>query len=205
MSYDNALLKKGLQLEIITVIWMIIETILAVGGGILAGSALLTAFGIDSLIELFSGSILLWRLWVEIKHGDIKKTEQAEHRATWFVAISLALLCLYVLSTSIYGLLVQSKPENSLVGIGVSLAAIIVMPFLAYQKRKIATIIKSEALEGDAVNSITCAYMAGTVLIGLLLNALFHWWWAEYITALVFLFWLGRETKEAFEEAMKRK
>ena len=75
------------------------------------------------------------------------------------------------------------------------------MPYLAITKRRIAKQIKSEALAGDAINSITCAYMAGTVLVGLGLNILFGWWWIEYVAALLFLFWLVRETWEAFEEA----
>ncbi len=75
------------------------------------------------------------------------------------------------------------------------------MPYLAARKRFVATRIQSDALAGDAVNSITCAYMAGTVLLGLVLNAAFGWWWAEDLAALLFLVWLVRETVEAFEEA----
>jgi divalent metal cation (Fe/Co/Zn/Cd) transporter len=75
------------------------------------------------------------------------------------------------------------------------------MPYLTVTKRRIAARIQSEALKGDAASSLTCAYMAGTVLFGLLLNAFLHWWWAEHIAALVFLFWLVRETREVLEEA----
>jgi divalent metal cation (Fe/Co/Zn/Cd) transporter len=75
---------------------------------------------------------------------------------------------------------------------------------IAISKRRISNQIHSDALAGDAVSSITCAYMAGTVLIGLLLNFLLGWWWIEDIAALVFLIWLGRETREAFEEAHSR-
>ena len=75
------------------------------------------------------------------------------------------------------------------------------MPWLAVVKRRIAGHIQSEALAGDAVSSITCAYMAGTVLVGLVFNALFGWWWVENVAALLFLVWLLRETWEAFEEA----
>jgi len=193
--------QKGVFLELFTVVWMVIEAILAIYAGIVAKSALLAAFGIDSVIELISGGILLWRLLVEIKHGDGEIVERAENIAAWVVATTLALLCLYVLFTSVYGLLTHSQPESSLLGMGVSTAAIIVMPLLAYGKKKVAKKVKSDALKGDIANTITCAYMAGTVLIGLLLNALFHWWWAESIAALVFLYWLFGEAKEAFEEA----
>jgi divalent metal cation (Fe/Co/Zn/Cd) transporter len=194
-------LRTGVRLEILTVIWMVLEAAIALGAGIVARSFLLTAFGVDSVIELVSGSILIWRLSLESLGGDVERVEDAEHRATWFVAVTLSLLCLYVLATSIYGLASQSKPDSSLVGILISLGAVIVMPYLGISKRRIASHIQSDALRGDAAESFTCGYMAATVLVGLALNALFHWWWAEDMAALVFLFWLAGETREALEEA----
>ena len=192
---------SGIRIEVISIIWMIIEMAVSIGAGIAAGSILLTAFGIDSLIELVSGGILLWRLRVESLGGDVDRIERAEHRAAWIVAITLGLLCVYVLVSAVYGLIIHSKPENTLLGIGISAAAVVIMPYLAGIKRRVSSRIHSDALAGDAVNSITCAAMAGTVLIGLALNALFGWWWIEYVAALLFLVWLARETWEAFEGA----
>ena len=197
--------RRGIRVEVFTVMWMVIEAVVSIGAGLLAGSFLLTAFGLDSVIELVSGAILLWRLVAEAREGDTARVERAEHLATWIVAILLTLLCLYVFITSLYGLLTRSKPESSHIGILISLAAVIVMPWLGITKRRIAKQIDSGALRGDAASSLTCAYMAATVLIGLVLNALFHWWWAEYVAAFVFLFWLVRETLEAFEEAREGK
>jgi len=194
-------IRQGLKVELITIIWMVIEMAVSVAAGIAAGSALLTAFGVDSLIELVSGSILLWRLSVENRSGDLEKVEQAERVASRVVAISLSLLCAYVLISSVYGLITRSKPESSIVGMGVSGAALLIMPYLAFTKRRISKRIHSPALAGDAVNSITCAAMAATVLVGLALNSLFGLWWAEYVAALVFLIWLIQETREAFEES----
>jgi divalent metal cation (Fe/Co/Zn/Cd) transporter len=193
--------RSGVRIEVFTVIWMVIEAVVSIGAGIIAGSALLTAFGLDSVIELVSGAILLRRLLIEAGEGDTERVERAEHRAAWIVAVSLALLCFYVLGTALYGLVTHSMPESSPVGIGISIAAVIVMPWLAITKRRIAKRIESGALRGDAASSLTCGYMAATVLVGLALNALFHWWWAEDIAALVFLLWLVQETREALEEA----
>ena len=193
-------IRLGIQVEVISIIWMVIEMAVSIGVGIAAGSILLTAFGIDSLIELVSGGILLWRLRVESQGGDEDQVEQAEHRAKWIVAVALGILCIYVSISAIYGLIVHSIPESTLLGIGISTAAVLIMPYLAGVKRRISISIHSEALAGDAIESITCAYMAGTVLIGLVLNALFGWWWVEYIAALLLLVWLGRETWEAVEE-----
>jgi len=194
-------IRIGVRIEIITIIWMVIEMAVSIGAGIAARSVLLTAFGLDSLIELVSGSILLWRLSVESQGGDLKSVERAERRATWIVAVTLGLLCVYVLISSVYGLLTHAKPESSIFGIGVSAAALVIMPYLAVTKRRISKRIESAALAADATNSITCATMAGTVLAGLVLNTLFGLWWAEFIAALVFLVWLVRETWEVFEEA----
>jgi divalent metal cation (Fe/Co/Zn/Cd) transporter len=194
-------IRSGVKIEVVTVIWMTIEMAVSIAVGIAAGSILLTAFGIDSLIELISGGVLLWRLLIESRGMDVEQIEQAEHRAVWVVAIALPLLCAYVLISAVYGLIVHAKPESSMLGIGVSAAAVIFMPYLALVKRRVSSRIQSEALAGDAVESITCAYMAGTVLAGLVFNALLGWWWIENIAALVFLVWLLRETWEAFEEA----
>ncbi len=194
-------IRAGLRLEIATVIWMVVESAVALGAGIVAGSILLTAFGIDSVIELLSGSVLLWRFSVEALGGDVERVEQVENRATWVVAVTLMLLCIYVLVSSLFGLATQSKPDGSLVGIVISVAAVIVMPWLGISKRRLADRIDSDALRVDAAENFTCGYMAATVLVGLALNAAFHWWWAEDIAALVFLFWLVVEAREAFDEA----
>ena len=194
-------IKLGVRIEVITAIWMVIEMAVSIGAGIAARSVLLTAFGLDSLIELVSGSILLWRLSVESQGRDLISVEQAERRATRVVAVTLGLLCAYVLISSIYGLFTHAKPESSVLGMGVSAAALLIMPALAVAKRRLAKRINSAALAGDATNSITCAYMAATVLLGLVLNSLFGLWWIEYAAALGFLIWLVLETREAFEEA----
>jgi divalent metal cation (Fe/Co/Zn/Cd) transporter len=193
--------RAGVRIEIFTVIWMVVEAAVSIVAGILASSALLTAFGLDSVIELISGAILLWRLLVEARGEDAEHIEQAERRAAWVVSVALALLCLYVLATAILGLVLRSRPEGSPLGIAISAAAVLVMPWLWFTKRRIATRISSGALRGDAASSLTCGYMAGAVLVGVLLNALFHWWWAEDVAALVFLFFLVAETREALEEA----
>lgn len=199
------LVRTGVRIEIFTVLWMVVEATVSIGAGVLAHSALLTAFGIDSVVELVSGTILLWRLFVEARGETMERVERAEHQAAWVVAIALVLLCLYVLVTAVYGLLTRSHPDSSLIGIVISIAAVIVMPGLGIAKRRLATRLDSAALRGDADSSFTCGFMAAAVLVGVGLNALFHWWWAEDIAALVFLFWLLGETREALEEAREGK
>lgn len=194
-------LRSGVRLELFTVAWMAVEAGVAIAAGVAAASLILTAFGLDSLIELVSGAVVLWRLRTEMAGGDPEGIEPIEHRATQIVAVTLALLCLYVAAGSLYGLASQARPHATILGIGVSLAATLVMPYLGLRKRDVGSRLQSEALRGDAAESFTCGYMAATVVVGLILTGLFGWWWAQYAAALPFLFWLLRETWEAFEEA----
>ncbi|HEY3344927.1 MAG TPA: cation transporter [Anaerolineaceae bacterium] len=198
---SSAAVRQGIRLEIVTIVYMTFEALFSLGAAVLAHSALLAAFGVDSLIELLSGGILLWRLRAEAAGGDLEEVGRAEHRAAWGTVLVLGLLCIYILVTSIFGLVTRAEAETSPLGIGVSLAAVVFMPYLAHRKSHLARDLHSLALADDATASITCAYMAGAVLIGLVLNGLVHWWWAEDVAALVFLFWLARETWEAYQEA----
>lgn len=197
----------AIWVEVFSTLWMVVEGAVAIGAGVAASSALLMAFGIDSVIELISGVFLLWRLSVEMRGESASLVERAERRAAWLVTICLALLCLYVLVTAVYGLVMGvtgttgTHLESAPTGILISAAAFLIMPVLGIAKRRLATRIGSGALRGDAASSFTCFYMAGTVLLGVGLNALFHWWWAEDVAALLFLFWLVRETREALDEA----
>jgi divalent metal cation (Fe/Co/Zn/Cd) transporter len=115
--------------------------------------------------------------------------------------VALVLLCLYVVVSAGAALLTRTEPDRSFAGIAVALVAVIGMPILARRKRRIAGQLNSAALRGDAACSITCAYMAGALLIGLLMNAALGWWWADSVAALTLLYWLGREAREALEGA----
>ncbi len=197
-------IERGIRIEVLTILWMLVEMAVSIGAGIAAHSPLLIAFGLDSLIELYGAGLLFWRLRLESRAADPARVEAAEQRAGRGIAVALALLCVYVFATAVYGLLAHVQPDKSPLGIVVSLAAVILMPLLAFYKRRISMEIDSEALAGDAVNSITCAAMAGTVLLGLALNSLLGWWWIEHAAALVFLLWLVKETREAIEEVSGR-
>ena len=158
----TAQVRLGVRVEVFTVAWMVVEAVLALGAGLVAGSLLLVAFGADSIIELVSGGILLWRLAVEGLGGTLARVERAERSAAWAVAVCLGLLCLYVLVSAGYGLLTQAKPDQSLFGILVAATAVVVMPALGVTKRRLAARLDSEALRGDAASSFTCGYMAAT-------------------------------------------
>jgi divalent metal cation (Fe/Co/Zn/Cd) transporter len=136
---------------------MSVEAVVAIGAGLLAHSVLLTAFGIDRVIELITGGVLLWRLATEACGGSLERVERAEHRAAWVVGVGLSLLCVYVVASAGSSLLTHSRPDSSIIGIALASAVVIGMPLLAWRKRVIATRIDSAALRGDAACSITCA------------------------------------------------
>ena len=200
-SLRSSAIRRGVRLEWFTVLWMAAEAVLAIGAGIAARSVLLTAFGADSLIELLSGGTLLWRLRIEAAGGDEARVETVERRAEWISAALLILLCVYVAVTAIGGLVLRIQPERSWLGVAVSAAAVIVMPWLAARKRAANQTIQSPALRADIAESITCAYLAAVTLAGTAVDALTGLWWVEYIAALLLLWWLVPEAREALAAA----
>jgi divalent metal cation (Fe/Co/Zn/Cd) transporter len=193
--------RAGVQVEVITVAWMIVEAAIAIGAGVVARSVLLTAFGLDSVIELFTGGALLWRLTTEARGGTLERAERAENRAAWITGIGLALLCLYIVATAVFSIVSGAKPEGSPVGIGLAAAALLIMPWLVWRKRDIAARINSPALRADAACSLTCAYMAGVLLVGVALTTVFGLWWADGVAALALLYWIVPEAREALGAA----
>jgi len=194
--------RAGVRLEVVTVAWMALEAVLAIGAGIVARSVLLTAFGFDSVIELISGGTLLWRLSSEARGSTSERVEAVERRATRISAVLLVLLCAYVLFVGFAGLLARLRPEGSALGVVVAAAAVLVMPLLAWRKRRANLVIGSPALRADIAETITCAYLAAATLVGAGLNLVAGWWWAEYAAALVLLVFIAMETKEAIEAAL---
>ena len=193
--------RVGVRLELITVVWMAVEAVLAIGAGIVARSVLLTAFGFDSVSELSSGGGLLWRLSSEARGASSERMEAVERRATRISAVLLVLLCAYLVFVGIAGLVARLQPEGSALGVGVAAAAVLVMPLLAWRKRRANLVIGSPALRADIAETITCAYLAAATLVGAGLNLVAGWWWAEYIGALALLIFIAMETKEAIESA----
>jgi divalent metal cation (Fe/Co/Zn/Cd) transporter len=193
--------RLGIWIEVVTIAWMTFEASVAIIVGYMTRSVSLQGFGIDSVIELIAGGVLLWRLLVEQRGGTTNAIEQAERRAAWVTALSLFALSIYIVGDSAFALIIRSRPEASWWGIGLAIAAAIFMPVLWQGKLRVARRIGSAALKADAACSATCAYMSFTLLAGLLLNRLFGWWWADPLAALVLVYFIVREGREALHEA----
>jgi len=192
-------LQDGVSVEWLTLVWMVIEAAVSLAAGIMAGSIALVAFGIDSVIELVSAGVLLWRLTLERDHPSLHpaRLARAERIASRVVGWSLLALAAYVVIHSGYNLWTRAIPDTSFVGVALAAAALVVMPLLVRTKLRVATAIGSAALKGDAMCGVTCAYMAAMLLVGLGLRAAFGWWWADPVAALGLVYFIVREGREA--------
>ena len=184
----SANVRRGRNLEYLTIGWNSLEAVVAIGAGLLAGSIALVGFGVDSVIESLSGAVLLWRLFAG---------EHREQLALKLVGLSFLLLAAYVAFDAGKSLLFRESPEASYVGIGLAVLSLIVMPVLARAKRRVAANLNSRALAADSRQTDICAYLSAILLVGLGLNALFGWWWADPVAGLVMIPIIAKEGIEA--------
>ncbi len=194
MSTRAAAIHRGLSLEYFTVAWNLVEAAVALVSGAVAGSIALIGFGLDSLIEVSSGGILLWRLRAD---HDQERRDRVERSALKLVGLSLLLLAAYVAGDSVVSLVRQEAPERSLPGIALAIASLIAMPLLARGKRRVASVLGSSALQADSRQTDICAYLSAILLLGLLLNAAFGLWWADPAAGLVMVPLIAHEGSEA--------
>ncbi len=190
------LVRRGLRLEYLTLGWNLLEAAVAVAAGILAGSIALIGFGIDSVIEMFSGAILLWRLASDREEGS---RERIEARAVKLVGASLLALAAYVAIEAAKTLIEREAPSVSYVGMALALASLIVMPLLARAKRRVAAAIASRALVVDSRQTDICAWLSAILLAGLVLNAWLGWWWSDPVAGLLMVPLIAKEGAEALQ------
>jgi divalent metal cation (Fe/Co/Zn/Cd) transporter len=192
------LIRRAFRLEWLTAGWMLIEAAVAIGSGVSANSLSLIAFGADSLIELASAGVLMWRLNVETRQGA-EFSESIERRASRIGGVLLFVLAAYVVVSAAYGLWLREGQEFSPPGLVLTVLAVPVMWWLARAKMRVADQIGSRALRADAVESITCGYLSGAVVIGLIAQLLMPgWWWVDSITSLAIVILLVKEGREAW-------
>ena len=192
-----ALIRRAFRLEYLTLAWMTVEAAVGIGAGIAAGSLVLIAFGADSLIELASAGVLVWRLTVELRHGR-HFAESAERTAARIGGGLLGALAVYVVIAAIVKLRVGQGAEFSWPGLTLTVLAIPLMYWLARRKLRLADALGSRALRTDAVESITCGWLAFVVVAALLAQALIGAWWIDPVASLAIVWFLVREAREAW-------
>ena len=189
-------MRIGLVLVVATMVYNAAEAALSVLWGTWARSIALVGFGLDSVIELAAASVLLWRLRLEAGGASGERVEEGERRVGRFVGATFIALALYVTGQSSWILLRARAPEESIVGIVIAAASLIVMPLVSWGKIRAAREIGSRALAAEARETLACSYLSLTLLLGLAANALWGWWWADPAAALLMVPWLVKEGVE---------
>ncbi len=192
----TAVVRHGRRLEYFTIAWNALEGLVAVVAGAIAGSISLVGFGIDSFIEVTSGSVLLWRMSVD---AEVQRREVNERRALRIVGVSFLLLAAYIAYESVLDLWSRRAPEHSIPGIVLACVSLVVMPLLSKAKRKVGRALGSAAMHADAKQTEFCTYLSAILLAGLLLNASFGLWWADPLAALVMVPIIAKEGIEGLQ------
>ncbi len=196
MFESDTLRRTALILVLAGLLWNLVEAGVSLWAGVQAGSVAILAFGLDSIVELLAGGVLVWRLRTE---GDEMEAEAAERRAQRLLGLSFFLLAVYVVLHSGANLLGWlPEPQPSLVGVGIVVASAVVMAGLYVGKMRIATRMQSRSLRAEAMESLFCDLQDLTILVGLGLNSLFSWWWADPVSALVLVPFFVKEGRENF-------
>ncbi|MBS2938878.1 cation transporter [Nocardioides sp. J2M5] len=188
---DRARLGRRAQLlAAASVTYNVVEAIIAITAGIVAGSVALVGFGLDSIVEVSSGLIILW----QFRH---RMPESRERQALRLMAFSFFALAAYVTFESVRALLGDHNPDDSPVGIGLAIASLAIMPFLSWAQRRTGKALGSNAVVADSTQTLLCTYLSAVLLVGLLLNATLGWSWADPIAGLVIAAVAVKEGREA--------
>ncbi|WP_448641343.1 cation diffusion facilitator family transporter [Geodermatophilus sp. URMC 63] len=174
-----------------SVTYNVIEAVIAISAGVVAGSVALVGFGLDSVVEVSSGLIILW----QFRH---RLPESREQQALRLMAFSFFALAAYVTVESARALLTGSDPDSSPVGIGLAVASLIVMPFLSWAQRRTGRALGSNAVVADSTQTLLCTYLSAVLLLGLVLNATLGWSWADPVAGLVIAAVAVREGVQAW-------
>lgn len=189
LTQRQALVRKGLRLEYITLGYNVIEAAVSITAGVIAGSIALVGFGVDAVIESISGAVMLWRL----KLDDHHRREEFEQRALRLIGCSFYLLAAYVGYEAVEKLWQREVADRSIPGIVLACCSLAIMPVLARKKRAVSRQIGSAALAADSRQTLLCSYLSAILLGGLLLNATLGWWWADPVAGLIMTPIIARE------------
>lgn len=179
-----------------TLAYNVLEAAVAIWSGLRAESIALVGFGLDSVIETAAAGVLLWRLGLEARGAAPERLEPAERRVHRFVGGTFIALAFYVLGQSGWSLWRHEAAGESVVGIVLAAASLVIMPLVAWGKLRAARELGSGALRAEARETLACSYLSFTLLVGLALNAALGWWWADPLAALLMVPWLVKEGLE---------
>jgi divalent metal cation (Fe/Co/Zn/Cd) transporter len=176
-----------------SLVWMTVEGAVGLTAGFSAGSIALVGWALSSVVEGLASVIVIWRFT-----GSRTLSATAEERAQKAVAVSFWLLAPYVAVESVRDLIGQHRPETSLIGIGLTISSLVLMPALGIAKQRLGTRLGSAATAGEGGQNLLCAYLAAAVLAGLIANSVWGWWWVDPLAGLVVAAMAVREGREAW-------
>jgi divalent metal cation (Fe/Co/Zn/Cd) transporter len=191
--------QRALQLEWFTVGWTSLEAIIGITAAIRASSIALLGFGADSIIEVASAGVLIWRLRAERTAADPAAIQRLDLRAHRLVAFSLIALAVYIVADAAFALYRREHPHPTVLGMVLTLVTIAVMYVLARAKRRTAAVLESCSLRADSFQATACMWLSAITLAGIGLNALFGWWWADPVAALCMPVFLVQEARKAWQ------
>lgn len=174
----STLVRRAQLLAAASVTYNVVEAAIAITAGRAAGSSALIGFGLDSVVEVSSGLVILWQFRHHVP-------ESRERMAQRLIAVSFFALTAYLLFEAGSALLTGERPDGSPIGIALAVASLMVMPFLSFGQRRTGRELGSAAVHGDGTQTLLCTYLSAVLLVGLLLNATLGWWWADPLAALV--------------------
>jgi divalent metal cation (Fe/Co/Zn/Cd) transporter len=193
-------LERSKHLQWLTVGWNAVEAVIAIAAAIAAGSVALMAFGLDSIVEMSSGLVILWRIGAERRARSAEQIDRVEKNARRAVAVTLYVLGAFIVLESSMALINREEPGVSPVGMALLLLSVAVMWWLAREKRVVAARLHSHAMEADAAQTNLCMRLSLTALAGLALNAAFGWWWADPIAAIGVAVLVFLEARRAWQQ-----
>lgn len=194
-------LRVGVRIQVLSVLWTLLEAVFGAMAATVAGSLAMSAFSVDSAIELLTGFVLLVRLCIEYQFDEARMSDWVERVASGIVAGALFTLAGYISWKSGVALASHQQVSVSLLGLVVAAIAAVVSPMLAVAKRRVGEQLHSYALIGDAACSMTCAYMAWVLLTGIVLQWAFGFWWVDSVAAVGILYFVLREAWESAQAA----
>lgn len=192
------IVSRAFRLEWSTMVWMLAEFAVALYAGITAHSLALLAFSLDSLIEIGHAGVLMWRLNTELRLGA-NFPEDVERRAARIGGWILAGLAAYIALGALWELWKRHGAEFSAPGLGIALVAIPLMYWLSRAKYRLADQLSSRALRGDAAETASCLYLSITLVVALVAQSIFGFWWIDGVASLIIAFFIAREAREGFE------
>jgi len=191
---DEDMMRLGRRAQLLagaSVTYNVVEAVIAITAGLGAGSVALVGFGLDSVVEVSSGLIILW----QFRH---RLPESREQQALRLMAISFFALAAYVTFESVRALLSDHNADASPVGIGLAAASLVIMPFLSWAQRRTGKALGSNAVVADSTQTLLCTYLSAVLLVGLVLNATLGWSWADPLAGLIIAAVAVKEGREAW-------